>query len=54
MKKIKNTIRRFTDWMEGGPTYLTFWFFPLLLVLGLIAWTSNKLRDIRKGYISTK
>lgn len=40
---MKRHIRRFVDWMEGGPTYLTIWFMPLLLALGLIAAIANRI-----------
>lgn len=51
---MKNGIRRFTDWMQHGPTILTVWFIPLLMVIFLVAWGINKYRDLTKGYIHTK
>ena len=40
---MKKYIRRFVDWMEGGPTYLTIWFMPLLFTIGLIAAITNRI-----------
>lgn len=34
-------IRRFVNWMETGPTLLTFWFIPLLIVIWLYARVKN-------------
>lgn len=41
---MKKHIRRFVDWMGGGPAYLTIWFMPALMVIGLIAWAINKIK----------
>lgn len=40
---MKRYVRRFVDWMEGGPTYLTIWFMPLLLFIGLLAAIANRI-----------
>jgi len=46
---MKRQLRRFVDWMEGGPTYLTIWFMPLLLTIGIFAAIANRItrKDIR-------
>lgn len=48
---MKNYIRRFVDWMEHGPSVLTIWFIPLLLLIAFVAMIVNKLNE-RKDIIT--
>lgn len=51
---MRDSIRRFVDWMQNGPTILTVWFIPVLMAIFLIAWAINKYNELTKGYINTK
>lgn len=44
---MKQLTRRFVNWMEHGPAYLTIWFVPALLLIGLIAAIINFRKDHR-------
>jgi hypothetical protein len=40
--RMKIYVRRFVDWMEGGPSILTIWFLPILLIIAAYAVIKNK------------
>lgn len=41
---MRERIRRFLDWMEVSPAYLTLWFLPLVAILYVYAKLKNTLK----------